>query len=101
MAIQLPQKFEHVVQKAKEKWLRKRSMTREELRSFIEDRISRDHEFSPNLGSDAPDFEVELLDSLGNRTGEVVRLSSNLAAQSASYSDLIPDTLWRWGRAPR
>ena len=58
MSIELPEKFERIVQDSTVEWLEKRGMTRDELRSFIEKRVIRDNELSPKVGADAPDFEV-------------------------------------------
>ena len=76
MAVELPEKFENIVVNAADKWLETRGMTRDELRSFIEKRVIRDIELSPKIGEEAPDFEVELLNEHGGRTGEMVKLSS-------------------------
>ncbi len=76
MAIKLPQKFENVVNNASQEWLDTRGKTREELRTFIEARVVRDQTKSPKPGYPAPDFELEQLDERGNRTGEMMRLSS-------------------------
>ncbi len=77
MAIELPEKFEKIVVNATEEWLETRGKTRDQLRSFIENRVIRDREKSPKVGDDAPDFELEKLDDHGKRTGEMMRLSSN------------------------
>jgi len=77
MAVELPEKFENVVNNASQEWLDTRGKTREGLRKFIEARIIRDREKSPKVGEAAPDFELELLDERGNRTGEMTRLSSH------------------------
>ena len=76
MSVILPEKFEKIVVNAADNWLETRGMTREQLRSFIEKRVIRDQEKSPKVGDEAPDFELEKLDSHGKRTGESVRLSS-------------------------
>lgn len=77
MPIELPEKFENVVQNASQEWLDTRGKTREELRTFIEARVVRDQTKSPKIGAAAPDFELELLDERGNRTGEMSRLSTH------------------------
>ena len=77
MPIELPEKFEKVVVNATEEWLETRGMTRDELRRFIEKRVIRARENSPKVGDAAPDFELEKLDDHGNRTGKMMRLSSN------------------------
>ena len=38
---------------------------------------------TPAVGSDAPDFEVECLDTKGKRTGEMFRLSSTRGRPAA------------------
>jgi len=77
MAIKLPEKFENVVKNASQEWLDTRGKTREQLRTFIEARIVRDQTKSPKVGDPAPDFELEVLDPKGNRTGEMTKLSSH------------------------
>ena len=77
MSIELPEKFEKIVVSATEEWLETRGKTRDQLRSFIEKRVIRDREKSPKVGDNAPDFELEKLDSFGKRTSEIVRLSEN------------------------
>jgi hypothetical protein len=76
MPVELPEKFEAIVVNAKQEWLDTRGMTRDELRILIEGRVIRDKKISPKVGDDAPDFEVELLDERGKRTGEMMQLSS-------------------------
>ena len=49
--------------------------TREEFENRWQARIERD-QFSPKVGARAPDFELELLSSKGNRTGQLFQLSS-------------------------
>ena len=77
MPIELPEKFEKIVVSATKEWLETRDKTRDQLRSFIEKRVIRDRENSPKVGDNAPDFELEKLDSFGKRTSEIVRLSEN------------------------
>ena len=76
MSVELPKKFESIVVNAADEWLETRGMTREQLRSFIEKRVIRDNELSPKQGDDAPDTELEVLNSNGTRSGETVKLSS-------------------------
>ena len=76
MAIELPQKFEDIINNQTDEWFEKRGKTRDELRTFIENRIVKDQKFSPKVGDNAPDFEVEKLDGTGRRTGELIKLSS-------------------------
>ncbi len=52
-----------------------RGLTRAGLRKIWEQRVSRDRR-SPQIGQQAPDFELELLGSDGRRTGEFMTLSS-------------------------
>ena len=78
MPIELPEKFEKIVVNATEEWLETRGKTRDQLRSFIEKRVIRDHEKSPKVGDNAPDFELEMLDNSGKRTSENVRLSASI-----------------------
>ena len=94
MSIELPEKFEKIVVSATEEWLETRGKTRDQLRSFIEKRVIRDREKSPKVGDNAPDFELEQLDSSGKRTSEKVRLSAH---PSASSLGLTPDRLSETG----
>ena len=80
MSVALPEKFEAIVRNAKQDWLDTRGITRDELRTFIEGRVTRDKEFAPKVGGDAPDFEAEILDEKGKRTGEMMRLSSQFGS---------------------
>jgi len=76
VSIELPQKFEDIINNQTNEWFKKRGKTRDQLRSFIENRIIQDHDLSPKVGQSAPDFEAEKLDNNGKRTGEIVRLSN-------------------------
>ena len=76
MSIELPEKFENIINNQSDEWFKKRGKTREQLRSFIENRITQDQKLSPKVGQSAPDFEAEKLDRNGKRTGEIVRLSN-------------------------
>ena len=76
MSVELPEKFESIVVNAADEWLKTRGMTRDQLRTFIEKRVVRDNEFSPKIGEDAPDLELERLNANGSRSGETVKLSS-------------------------
>ena len=80
MPVQLPEKFEAIVVNGTQQWLDTRGMTRDQLRTFIEARVTRDREKSPKVGDVAPDFELERLDARGHRTGEMMRLSSYFGA---------------------
>ena len=77
MSVELPEKFENIVVNATDEWLETRGKTRDELRRFIEKRVVNDREKAPKVGEDAPDFEAEILNSQGKRTGEIISLSSN------------------------
>lgn len=76
VAVELPEKFEHVVNNAKDEWLETRGITRDGLRKFIEGRVVRDLDNSPKVGDTAPDFTLEKLDVKGKRTGEMTSLSA-------------------------
>ena len=76
MTIELPKKFEDIINNQTDEWFEKRGKTRDGLRKFIENRIINDQKFSPKIGENAPDFEVEKLDNKGKRTGELIKLSS-------------------------
>ena len=78
MSIELPEKFENIVVNAKQEWLDTRGKTRDELRTLIEGRVIKDNEISPKVGDDAPDFEAEILDEQGKRTGNMLQLSSQI-----------------------
>ena len=75
MTVELPEKFESIVVNAADEWLNTRGMTRDQLRGFIEKRVIRDNELSPNIGDGAPDLELERLNGNGSRSGEMVKLS--------------------------
>ena len=77
MSVELPEKFENIVQNSTQEWLDTRGMTRDELRQLIEGRVIRDRELSPKVGEDAPDFEAELLDAYGKRTGQMEKISDH------------------------
>lgn len=80
MSVKLPVKFEAIVVNATQEWLDTRGMTRDQLRAFIEKRVIRDRENAPKVGEAAPDFEIERLDERGDRTGEMLRLSSHFGS---------------------
>ena len=77
MNVELPEKFEAIIENSTQEWYDTRGTTREELRKFIEGRVLRDLEKAPRVGEDAPDFNIERLDDKGNRTGEMDRLSDH------------------------
>ena len=76
MSVELPEKFEKIVVNASDEWLTTRGMTRDQLRTFIEKRVTRDNELSPKIGDDAPDLKLERLNGNGTRSAETVKLSS-------------------------
>ncbi len=77
MNVELPEKFEAIIENSTQEWLDTRGTTREKLRKFIEGRVIRDLELAPKVGEDAPDFRIERLDGAGKRTGEMERLSDH------------------------
>jgi hypothetical protein len=52
-----------------------RGWTRDGIRERWQGRIEKDKS-SPQIGEEAPDFELELLSAEGQRGGEMLRLSS-------------------------
>jgi len=76
MAIELPEKFEWMIANATDEWYATREMTPETLRTFMEQRVINDDEKAPKVGADAPDINVEVLSHTGQRTGDMVTLSS-------------------------
>ena len=52
-----------------------RGWTRDGFRRRWQDKVARDKD-SPQIGAEAPDFELERLSPTGQRTGETLRLSS-------------------------
>jgi hypothetical protein len=71
MPIQLPPQMEKLTD---EEW-KKRGVTREEFTKRWAERLKLD-ESSPQVGDQAPDFELELLSQTGERTGKLFKLSS-------------------------
>ena len=67
--------FPKFYQDMSDKEIRFRGVTRAGLRKIWEQRVARDRR-SPQVGEEAPDFELELLGSNGRRTGESMTLSS-------------------------
>ena len=53
------------------------SIDRDELQAFFDKGVLAEQSF-PGIGDVAPDFQLESLDSQGNRTGTLVRLSEKL-----------------------
>ena len=75
MRATLPEKVERILAWHTEEELQLRGFTREELRDFITGRIERDKD-APNVGDTAPDLTLESLSPTGNRTGDMLSLSS-------------------------
>lgn len=75
MSEPLPSKFEERIQGISDEELAFRGWTREGMRAAYRDRLERD-KLSPQVGEEAPDFELERLDPTGQRSGELMRLSS-------------------------
>ena len=75
MALNLPQVIEDRIMSITEAELELRGWTREGMRRRNLDRMKRDLR-SPQVGEEAPDFELELLNATGERTGELMALSS-------------------------
>lgn len=53
-------------------------MSRAEYKAMVQERAERD-KLAPKVGEQAPDFEIERLTSAGRRSGEMFRLSTQLA----------------------
>jgi hypothetical protein len=75
LADEIPQIFEDRIARITDEELEFRGWTRESMRQRYMDRIERDKQ-SPQVGEEAPDFELELLDATGQRTDDRVTLSS-------------------------
>ncbi len=75
MADQLPKIYEDRIARITDEELEFRGWTREQMRARYLDRMERD-KGSPQVGDMAPDFELERLDATGQRTGEMMSLSS-------------------------
>ena len=75
MAPKLPQVFEDRIATITDEELEFRGRTREGMRKSYLERMERDKN-SPQVGDEAPDFELELLDSNGGRTNDRLSLSS-------------------------
>ncbi|MDX1485085.1 MAG: hypothetical protein R3229_11440 [Alphaproteobacteria bacterium] len=75
MSEKLPKVLEDRIAAITDEELEFRGWTRDGMRRRYLDRIERDKQ-SPQVGDMAPDFELELLDAQGGRTGELLSLSS-------------------------
>lgn len=75
MTQELPKIFEDRIARISDDELEFRGLTREGMRARYLERLERD-KASPQVGDMAPDFELELLDGAGERTGEMLALSS-------------------------
>ncbi|MDF1596417.1 MAG: hypothetical protein P1T08_10040 [Acidimicrobiia bacterium] len=75
MSLDLPQVIEDRIASISEAELELRGWTRKGMRRRFLDRMERDL-VSPQLGDEAPDFELELLTATGKRTGDLMGLSS-------------------------
>ena len=71
----LPDKVEKIIAWHTEEELQLRGFTREGLRDFIIGRIERDKD-APKVGDPAPELTLERLGPVGQRTGDMVSLSS-------------------------
>ena len=75
MSTPLPEKVEKIIAWHTEEELKLRGFTREGLREFIAGRIEREKD-TPDVGDAAPDLSLESLSPTGQRTGDMVSLSS-------------------------
>lgn len=74
--VEIPERFESAINTITQEELRTRGITRQQFRERVEKRIINDQKNSPTIGAEAPDFELEILDAKGQRTGEHQKLSS-------------------------
>lgn len=75
MSEELPSKFEERVRSISDEELVFRGWTRDGMRDAYRRRLDADRH-SPQIGEEAPDFELERLDRTGKRNGAHLRLSS-------------------------
>lgn len=75
MVVELPELFEQRVNNISDEELKIRGITREQMRIRMGKRILKDQQSSPKIGAEAPDFELEVLDATGKRTGNFQKLS--------------------------
>jgi len=75
MEIELPQEMENRIAGISDDELKFRGWTRGGMREGYRKRIADDVN-SPQIGDEAPDFQLERLGPAGERTGEQMTLSS-------------------------
>ena len=75
MPAKLPDRIEDRIKNISDKELAFRGWTREAMRTKYERRLEED-ERSPRVGEEAPDFALECLSAIGERTGQYLKLSS-------------------------
>ncbi len=75
MAADLPQPVADRIASISDEELKFRGLTREGMRERFLDRMERD-KYSPQVGEEAPNFELELLGATGKRTDDRLSLSS-------------------------
>ena len=75
MAAKLPKVFEERIASIGDEELEFRGWTREGMREKYLDRIEHD-KHSPQVGEEAPNFELGLLDATGARSDDRLSLSS-------------------------
>ena len=69
--------YSHPDELPPERWV-SLMMSRAEYEAMVAERAERDKR-APKVGERAPDFEIERLNAKGRRTGEMFRLSEQLA----------------------
>ena len=75
MDIELPQKMKNRIARISDDELKFRGWTRDGMREGYRRRLVDDVN-SPQIGDEAPDFQLERLGPAGERTGEQMTLSS-------------------------
>ena len=75
MDIELPQKMENRIARISDDELKFRGWTRDGMRAGYRKRLADDVN-SPQIGDEAPNFELERLGPAGERTGKQMTLSS-------------------------
>ncbi len=75
MADELPKLIAEMLANISDEELEFRGWTRDGFRQRWSDKVERD-KGSPQVGDEAPDFELERLSPSGQRSGENLRLSS-------------------------
>jgi hypothetical protein len=76
MTFMLPDAFEKIILEKPESEFKFRGITRDDFRAWVTKRVKRAMENAPQPGTDAPDFNLEVLSPKGKRTGEHMSLSS-------------------------